>query len=291
MKTLVVKYLLPLIFLIIAFAGVAHMTTDLLRGSRTDLSMPTLQVRASAGEGERGRHLFQTRGCVDCHGEDAGGKIFIDDPLMGTIAGSNLTKGNGGNGPRYKSITDWHRAIRYGLNPEGHPLLFMPSNEYTSLSKRDTAALVLYLYNLPAVDRVVPLVKPGPLARMLYLMGQLPILFPYASVDEKVQQADDVPEALNADYGKYLAASCTGCHGQKMTGGRIKGVPPSWPKASDLTSRGRLAEYTEEGFKKVMREGVTPSGRQIDAQFMPWPSLSKMSDVELGAIYLYLRTL
>jgi mono/diheme cytochrome c family protein len=31
---------------------------------------------------ERGKYLFSTRGCVDCHGADGAGRAFVDDGSM-----------------------------------------------------------------------------------------------------------------------------------------------------------------------------------------------------------------
>ena len=41
----------------------------------------------------------------------------------------------------------------------------------------------------------------------------------------------------------------------------------------------------------ALRFGTTPDGRQLDPAFMPWPATGQLSDLQLGAIYLYLRTL
>jgi len=40
-----------------------------------------------------------------------------------------------------------------------------------------------------------------------------------------------------------------------------------------------------------MRTGVTPTGKQLDSELMPWKSMGQMSDDELKAIWLYLQTL
>jgi mono/diheme cytochrome c family protein len=291
MKMFLVRYLFPVLFLFVAFAGASYLITELIRGIQPTFDIQTLQMKGAPEVAEKGRHLFSTRGCADCHGEDAGGKVFIADSTMGTIAGSNLTKGRGGVGENYKTVKDWHRAIRYGLNAAGHPLVFMPSYEYASLSQNDTAALILYLYNLPRVDREVPKSSPALVPRMMYLLGQMPILFAYSSIDNERGQIQDVPETLSPEYGKYLTETCKGCHGSELKGGRIKGVPPSWPKAADLTKAGVMSKYSGDAFRTLLRAGKTMDGRNINPAFMPWPGLSKMTDIEIDSIYLYLRTL
>ncbi|MBI5079676.1 MAG: hypothetical protein HZB17_00010 [Chloroflexi bacterium] len=38
-----------------------------------------------------------------------------------------------------------------------------------------------------------------------------------------------------------------------------------------------------------MRQGVTPTGRQL-TKFMPWKGLGKMTDDELKAVWMYLKS-
>ena len=40
-----------------------------------------------------------------------------------------------------------------------------------------------------------------------------------------------------------------------------------------------------------MRTGVDPGGHALDPRQMPWESIGKLDDVELAALYEYLRGL
>ena len=40
-----------------------------------------------------------------------------------------------------------------------------------------------------------------------------------------------------------------------------------------------------------MRSGMTPDGRLLDAEYMPWPFFASMTDDELRAMWRYLREL
>jgi len=78
----------------------------------------------------RGEHLLRAIAkCSDCHGQDLGGAIMIDDPAFGTIYAPNLTRGDGGVAASYDDAT-WERAVRHGIAKDGRRLLIMPSNEY-----------------------------------------------------------------------------------------------------------------------------------------------------------------
>lgn len=240
-----------------------------------------------------GRHLAATRGCTDCHGADFGGKTFIDDPMMGQLAGANLTSGEGGIGTRYTEA-DWVRALRHGVDTQHRPLAFMPSDEYTHLSDEDLGALIAFLRQLPTVDRPVPEPAPGPIARLLTVMGNggLPTLAAEKIDHEAARSRRAAPPAgPTAAYGEYLAPSCTGCHGKDFAGGSIPGAPPSWPEAANLTPdpEAGLGTWTREDFMRALREQRRPDGSQISA-VMP-AAMGQMTDTELTALWGYLQTL
>ena len=52
----------------------------------------------------------------------------------------------------------------------------------------------------------------------------------------------------------------------------------------------RREAYTLEQFTKVIREGLTPDGRQINPMYMPWKSFAHMNDVEMKALWAYLQS-
>ena len=72
---------------------------------------------------ERGKYLFESRGCVECHGANGGGREFVNDGKGLRIAGPNITTAGVTAGYRPE---DWVRAIRHGVRPEGQPLMVMP---------------------------------------------------------------------------------------------------------------------------------------------------------------------
>ena len=237
----------------------------------------------------RGEHVTKALvKCTDCHGADYGGGVVIDDPAIGFIYAPNLTKGRGGIGG---DLTDGsiEAAVRHGLGRDGHRLLIMPSEEYQHLSDDDLGTVVAYLRSVPGVDRETPVSKVGPLARGLYAAGILP-LFPGTAVTHTDGVVESVASDSTAEYGKYLGSvGCAGCHGQTYGGGAIPGGPPDWPKPANLTPTG-IGHYSFEGFNRALREGVRPDGTKIDP-FMPMQATKLMTDVEMVAVWKYLRTL
>lgn len=225
--------------------------------------------------------------CVSCHGADLGGAVFIDDPAVGLYVGSNLTTGEGGVGDRYTD-EELARAIRYSLRPDGRPLLFMPAQ--SSLSDEDLAAIIAYIRSVPPVDRVPPSSRVGPLARVLHLSGKFPLL-PAEEIDRTARPRSAIETGPTIEYGEYLISigGCRDCHGASLTGGPVPGMPPGTPPATDLTSRGPVARWSDAEFIHAMRTGLRPDGSGV-SPIMPWPLVGQLTDDELTAILLYIRT-
>lgn len=240
-----------------------------------------------------GRHVATIRGCVDCHGENLGGDIFIEDPAVGLLVATNLTSGPGGIGAEYTD-EDFIRAIRHGVRKDGKSVIFMPSHEYNSIDERDLTALLGYIRSLDPVDsNHLPETKIGFPFRMIYMLsgGELH-LFPARLIDHSKPVPPAEEERTPIEVGQYVAATCVGCHGANFGGGKIPGVPPDWPEASNITIGGALADYqTDEDFFKVMREGIAPDGRQLNPEYMPWTVFGQMTDEELSGLLEYLKSL
>jgi mono/diheme cytochrome c family protein len=246
-----------------------------------------LDVPSDPSSVARGAHLATAVGtCTLCHGDDLGGAVYADLGSMGRIVGPNLTRGRGGVGGAL-TVSDWVRAIRYGVRRDGTSLIVMPSEVYTHMTDVDLGALLAYVMQLPPVDRELPDTRFGIVGRLLLATGQLNLLVaPKTAHDART---DTRTQASEAAHGRYLAdiSGCHGCHGFGLSGGRVAG-PPGLPPASNLTPTG-LSSWTEADFVTVMREGRRPNGRQLD-EFMPWRQFAAMTDDELHALWVYLRS-
>jgi mono/diheme cytochrome c family protein len=103
---------------------------------KVDVTVKGVPFRDDAASLERGRYLFASRGCVDCHGAKGGGAVFVDDGKGLRIAGPNISPGPGSVVAGY-TPEDWVRSIRHGVNPKGHALMVMPSEDYNRLTDDD----------------------------------------------------------------------------------------------------------------------------------------------------------
>jgi mono/diheme cytochrome c family protein len=230
----------------------------------------------------RGAHLATTT-CVACHATNgqlplSGGiDLSSHSPVpVGRIIPPNLTPA----GP----LKDWSdeeiaQAIRNGLHKNGRTLL-MPTETLRNLSDDDLAALVAFLRSQPPVQNETLPLSPSPLLALFFgaglaELGTVPITGPVAAP----------PRAPTAAYGEYVISyqDCRTCHGADLNGS-AGGLAPPAPSA-----RAFAGAWTLEQFIQTMRTGVDPGGHAIQEP-MPWQMIGQMDDLELAALYQYLRS-
>jgi mono/diheme cytochrome c family protein len=238
----------------------------------------------------RGQHLteviFQ---CSSCHGEDLSGQVLFEDFLTGRLAPSNLTSGEGGVGRTYTD-QDWLRAIRHGVLPNGRAGIAMLSNVFYPMSDADLGAMVAYLKSVPPVDKVVPTTRLGLMGRVFVLQQEHEIL-PASGIDHAAAHPPSPQPGVTVEYGAYMANVCTFCHGPNYAGAPPEMGTEENPAPRNLTPAGDLANWTEADFISTLRTGKTPEGRELNPEAMPWQAFGKMTDDELKAVWLFLKTL
>ena len=237
---------------------------------------------------ERGRYLYASRGCTDCHGANGGGRTFVDDGEL-KIAGPHIGPGPGSVTAGYRD-EDWVRSIRHGVHPSGRPLLVMPSEDYNRFTDADLAALVGYIQQMPPAEGGAAVLKlPLPM-RVLYGFGVIPDAA--ARIDHRLPPQQPVPEGVTIEHGRYVANMCQGCHGAGLEGGKVASGPPDWPAAARLAGPGNVIaqRYPDaDSFAKMFKSGKRADDSAIAA--MPFEALSKISDTDVRALHLYLRSL
>lgn len=283
---LIFLVLLVLVFIGGSYIYVGHLFNETYTFKSDNLSIPTDSASIA-----HGRHIALVLSkCTDCHGDDFGGKVVVDDPAIGRFSGPNLTTGTGSVVKGF-TTADWDRAIRHGVNKQGHPMIFMPSEEFAHLTNSDVADLIAYLKQLPPVDRSVPKTKVNLMGRLLYMLGKLPklpvLVINHQAVGKSVVDTDNL-----VTYGAYLAETggCVGCHGAKFKGGHIPGTPPNYPKAANITMdpvKG-IGKWSFKNFEHALRTGERPDGSKINP-FMPWNATKHMTDHEIKALWAYLK--
>ncbi len=289
----VVRYGLVTVGALVGLVGVGvvglYAWTSAQVNARIALPTHAFSAPTDAASAARGEHILRSLAkCTDCHAADLGGAQMIDDPAFGRIFASNLTGGRGGVGGAYTDL-ELERAIRHGLARDGRRLVIMPSHDYQHLSDEDLGALIAYLRTISPVDRDPTPLSIGPVARGLYAAGLLP-LFPAEAVTHGNESVPSVPVDSTIAYGRYIGdVGCAGCHGTTYGGGKIPGTPPEWKAPANITVGG-IGHYGFDDFKRALREGVRPDGSALDPM-MPVTATRLMTDIELAAVWKYLRSL
>lgn len=241
---------------------------------------------------ERGRHLVSARyACTECHGTNFAGGVMVDAFPIGSLLGPNLTEGAGSRTLTY-STADWDRAVRHGILPDGRPSV-MPAEDFRLMSDQELSDIVAYIRSFPPVDNTVPAPALGPLGRVLVATGQLPLSVTLIDSHNEPHLVIPPVAAATVEFGGHIAATCTGCHGGNLAGGPIAGGDPSWPAAKNLTpDPSALGSWDYEDFVTALRDGARPDGTNLIAPMtFITPYAQRMTDVEMEALWLYLRSL
>ena len=180
------------------------------------------------------------------------------------IVSANLTPA----GP-LKGWTDGEifRALRTGIDHDGHHLIIMGAIPVRNMSDADIQAVIAFLRSQPAVVNETPNPpdQPSFLATVMFGAGMLPT--GQAPVAGEIVAPAKGP---TADYGQYLVSfvGCRDCHGAELTGKQPGGFGPSGPSLRVVKG------WTAEQFLTTLRTGVDPSGHTLSSAM---PSTSSPS--------------
>jgi cytochrome c553 len=240
-----------------------------LTRSYPGIPVETVSVSKGADAVTRGGHIAAIWGCTRCHGADLSGTLITSDPIegaipiLGTIPASNLTSGKGGIAGTY-TATDWVRAIRHGLKPNGQAEILM--GDYSSLSDQDLGDLMAYLKQVSPVDTTVSEPQFGPVFPIAPAVG---IFAPAAEriAHDAPRPADPTPGATQ-EYGRYLSVICSECHGNSVAR--------------------KLGSWNRDDFMRAFRSGYLSNGKKL-GPIMSSQTFRELSDLELTALWLYFK--
>jgi mono/diheme cytochrome c family protein len=229
----------------------------------------------------RGEHLAETL-CASCHSQNGeipliGGPNLSDDiglPL-GDLHGPNITPGG-----RLAELTDGQIVtfFRQGRLPDGR-ITVMPVQNIGNLSDEDLYSVIAFIRSQEPIENEMPKIRFSPLALLMVGGGLIEVDFP-----AKPASITAPPVGPTAEYGSYIIGynDCRDCHGQNFDGIVSGPIPPG---PSLLHVRG----WTADQFVTTMRTGINPSGHEMQLP-MPWRQIGKLDDVELTAMYEYLKS-
>jgi mono/diheme cytochrome c family protein len=249
----------------------------------------------------QGKSLVESADCASCHTADpqkpfAGGKR-IDTPF-GAIYTPNLTPDRQ-TGIGTWSDTDFVRALRYGVAPDGsryYPAFPYPN--FTKLTRDDILAIRTYLTTLRPYENEAP--EPSlrfPL-NFRVLMRVWNFFFFKPGILEPDQQ-----KGPDWNRGRYLVEGvghCGVCHtsknifgadrrGRAFAGGRVNGW---FAPRLDAAARSGLKSWSVEDIVEYLQSGRNAKSHAggLMAEVVV-NSTSKMSDGDVRSIAVYLKSL
>ncbi len=191
------------------------------------------------------------------------------------------------------------RILRHMVFPDGKCVMpFMP---FAEMSDEDLTAVISFLRSQPPVKNELKRSEFSFLGKAVMTMGMI------KPEGTKGAPPKSVEMDSTAEYGKYLAnyvANCVGCHTQRdMKTGVFIGEPFDGgmtmmpdalsqgygfvtPNITPHPQYGIMAKWDEETFIERFRGGRIHKGSH-----MPWGAFSRMTDLDLKAIYRYLMSL
>ncbi|SHE85159.1 hypothetical protein SAMN05444339_102245 [Loktanella atrilutea] len=246
---------------------------------------------------ERGEYLVTgPMGCGNCHtpqgadgpipGAELSGMLVDQNPGFTAIA-SNITPAG--------DIADWSddelaKAIREGIRPDGSVIgPPMPIGLYRHISDDDLGSIVAYLRTVHAVEN-----DPG---KSVYNIPLPPAYGP------PLTSVSAPAEGETAEWGGYVASisHCFECHstpvegvpdlaGHYGQGGLEFAGPWGVSVAPDITAgEDGIGKYSDADLAAMIQHGIRPDGNRMLPP-MPYPYLAKMTDQDLSAVILYLRS-
>jgi mono/diheme cytochrome c family protein len=303
------KILIALVGLVVLVIAGGAVFVAARQNLKFDAPYPEVAASTDSAVIARGHYVVRNVvNCAQCHGDttqQAASVAGADVPLSGgytwvippgTIHARNITP-DAETGIGRLSDGAIARALRHGVGHDGRALL--PFMELQGLSDEDLVAVVSYLRSQPPVHNLVP-------AHRYTLLGKVVKATVLANpVGPSAPPPKVNPHGPTVENGRYLVESvglCWACHTQRseqtgvLTGPRFGGATgfkePSDPThvwappniTSDPTT-GRLGRMSEDQFVARFR-----AGRILSGSPMPWQGFQLMTEEDLRAMYLYLKS-
>lgn len=275
----------------------------------------TIQVDTTPARVARGKYLAEhVSGCLDCHArrdwtrysapvvagtEGAGGERFGEPGSALELYSPNITPAG------LEGWTDGEilRAITEGVSKDGRPLFpIMPYPKYARLSREDAESIVAFLRTIPAIAHEPPASRLG--FPLNLIVRTLPAPAAFRAIP---------PVSDRVAYGEYMtsAAACGDCHtpqddrGQPLPGMAFAGgFEIAMPEGGRIRTANitpdadtGIGTWTEEQFIQKFKAFEGTPGRvlapeeRLQNTIMPWSFYAGMTETDLGAIYVYLRSL
>ncbi|MEB2775328.1 cytochrome C [Algoriphagus sp. D3-2-R+10] len=272
-----------------------------------DAPYPAVSMSTDSTVLARGQYLvYGPAHCATCHIAPDDYETMSAGELVPLAGGSQIVIPPGIFRPRnltpdvetgIGSLTNEEvaRVMRFGVGHDGRVLFpFMP---FENMTEDDLNSIISFLRSRPPVSKKIEASDYTFLGKAVLALGMIKPIEPGAMPQKSLKQEASVV------YGEYLAnsvANCVGCHsprdlksgeftGPKFSGGlAFEEVSATFitPNLTPDPETGLLAQWTEEAFVQRLKAGLVHEGTP-----MPWSSFAMMDEVDIKAIYMYLKSL
>jgi len=191
------------------------------------------------------------------------------------------------------------RVMRYSVGHDGRSIFpFMPFQE---MSDEDLTAIISFLRSQKPVKNPIKPSEYSFLGKAVMAFGLIKPVAPKNTPPKSVATDSTI---LSGSYLANSIANCAGCHTKrdlktgKFTGpvfaGGFQMLPDEFTKGYSFVTpnltpdpeTGLITNWSESVFVKRFQ-----SGRIHKTSPMPWESFSKMTEMDLKAVYRYLQSL
>jgi mono/diheme cytochrome c family protein len=254
---------------------------------------------------ERGKNLAFNI-CAGCHYDRKIGKFIGRDlndlpKIAGHLYSANLTQSKTNGIPPQYSDAELFYLLKTGISKSGK---FMPYMMRPMMADEDINDIIVYLRSN---DEAVTPADTTVGKTHINFIGKAGIRF--ASKPQPYKRGIERPDENSPiAYGRYLVAviGCYHCHSSKVLGlnysdpekskgyleGGIKLKGPGGKRlyGPNLTpdKETGIGNFSEDDFKRAVREGITPSGRTLSP---PMGKFKSLSDKQVHSIYTYMQSL
>ena len=307
MKKIILRTLLVLVVLVAGLLIFIFATWD------NKNNAPYSDIRATADSTviARGKYLaFGPAHCASCHvpmDKIAEVDKGLEIPLSGgweltippgTFRARNLTPDKE-TGIGKLTDSEVARVLRYSVGHDGRTIFpFMPFQE---MSDEDITAIISFLRSQKPVKNFIKPTEYSFLGKAVMAFG---LIKPAAPVNPPPKSVAIDSTILNGSYLANNVANCVGCHTQRdLKTGKFTGPPfaGGFQMEADEFSKGfafvspNLTSDKETGVLTNWSESTFvnrfKSGRVQQHSPMPWGFFSRMNEVDLKAVYKYLKSL
>jgi mono/diheme cytochrome c family protein len=310
MKTLL-KILKIIVIVVIVFVGGFVLFVLATWNKTFEAPYPEITASTDSALIARGKYLaFGPAHCATCHvpmdriadvenGEQiplSGGWTLSIPP--GTFRARNLTPDKE-TGIGNLSDAEIARVMRHSVGHDGR--LIFPFMPFQNMTDEDVSALISFLRTQEPVKNYIDPSEYTFLGKAILAAG---LMKPISPTEKPLARIEKDSSVL---YGKYLAysvANCVGCHtarnlqtgeftGPDMAGGMImepdelsEGYGFVTPNLTPHKETGVMSQWNEKTFILRFR-----NGRVFEKSPMPWGAYSLMEEVELKALYRFIKSL